>query len=121
MRQISFASPTNLNGNYQWESFPDLAEKKENKDSVTLAEINLEVFAKHRTSLNEGAKIVRTEEGAFLAMAADLSNRRFCHMHKFSTAKKCERPTCNRYIFPQNHPEAEIIGKAVFYPGNNTQ
>ena len=65
MQQISFDSPTNLNGNYQWESFPDLAEKKENKDSVTLAEINLEVFAKHRTALNEVAKIVTTEEGAF--------------------------------------------------------
>ena len=97
MRQISFDSPTNLNGNYQWENYPDLAEKKENKDSTTLAEVDLEVFAKHRTSVNEGAKIMRTEEGAF-----HMSTRRFCHMHKFSYAKKCERPKCDRYIFPQN-------------------
>ena len=92
MRQISFDSPTNMTGNYLWESFPDLAEKKEDKDSAALADIDLEVFAKHRTSHNEGARIVRTENGAFLAMAADLSTRRYCHMHKFFSANKCERP-----------------------------
>ena len=64
---------------------------------------------------------MRREEGAFLAMAADLSNRHYCHMHKFSSAKKCERPSCNRYIFPQDHPDAEIIGKAILYPGKLTQ
>ena len=58
MRQISFDSPTNLNGNYQWEMYPDLAEKKENKDSSTLAEVDLQVFAKHRTSVNEGSRYV---------------------------------------------------------------
>ena len=70
---------------------------------------------------NEGAKIVRTEAGAYLAMASDMSIRRYCHMHKFTYTKKCERPKCDRFIFPQLHPEAEIIGKAVFYPGNNSK
>ena len=101
--------------------YPDLAEKKENKDSSTLAEVDLKVFAKHRTSVSEGAKIVRTEEGAFLAMAADMSIRRYCHMHKFTYTKKCERPKCDRFIFPQLHPEAEIIGKAVCLPWEQLQ
>ena len=42
-------------------------------------------------------------------------------MHKFDYAKKCERPACDRFLFPQLHPEAEMIGKAVFYPGTNTK
>ena len=91
------------------------------KDSFTLAEVDLDLFSKNRTSLIEGAKIVRTEAGAFLAMTADMSIRRYCHMHKFTYTKKCERPKCDRFIFPQLHPEAEIIGKAVFYPGNNSK
>ena len=42
-------------------------------------------------------------------------------MHKLEFVKKCERTKCDRYIFPQLHPEAEIIGRAVFIQDNNTQ
>ena len=90
------------------------------QETHSILEVDLNLFAKNRNALNEGAKIVRTEDGAYLAMAYDMSIRRYCHMHKFDYAKKCERPACDRYLFPQLHPEAEMIGKAVFYPGTNT-
>ena len=118
IRKIDFDDPTNKTGNHLWMSFPDLAEKKENQNSVTLADVNLELFTKHRTSVNEGARIVRTEEGAFLACASSLSNGRFCHMHKFNTIKKCERPCCPRYIFPQVPLKLKLLERQYFIQEN---
>ena len=54
-------------------------------------------------------------------MSANMSQRRLCHMHQLDFVKKCERPMCNRFLFPQLHPEAEMIGKVVFIKGDNTQ
>ena len=42
-------------------------------------------------------------------------------MHKLDFVKKCERPMCPRFLFPELHHEAEMIGKVVFIKGDNTQ
>ena len=111
IRKIDFAnSSINTNhGNPMLENYPDLAERHENKSTNVLAEVDLEVFIKHRGVANEGARIVRTEAGAYIACAASINNPRFCHLHKLAT-KKCERPRCPRFLFPRVHPEAEVIG-----------
>ena len=77
IRKIDFNDPVinTKHGNQMWESFPDLAENQENKTTVGLAEVDMEVFTKHRTVANEGARIVRTEAGAFIACASSINNQ----------------------------------------------
>ena len=92
IRKIDFtnSSISRNNDNPMWENYPDLAELKENKSTSGLAEIDFEVFIKHRGQANEGARIVKTEAGAYLACAASITNPRLCHPHKLTT-KKCRQ------------------------------
>ena len=78
-------------------------------------------FSKYRTEMNVEAKVVRTEAGGYISMSSNLSQLRLCYMHQLDVIKKCERPLCTRFLFPQTHVEAEMIGKVHFIRGENTQ
>ena len=54
-------------------------------------------------------------------MSNNLGMRRLCYMHQLSTIKPCEIPQCSRFLFPQNHEEAEMIGKVHWISGDHTQ
>ena len=96
-------------------------EDGELKDAFTFAVLDVDQFQKYRTELNQGAQVVRTEAGGYLSMSSSMTQRRLCHMHQLDLIKKCERPMCPRFLFPQLHNEAEMIGKVIFIRGENTQ
>ena len=96
-------------------------EEGEPKDDTNYAVLDVTKFKKYRTEMNEGAKVVRTEAGGYLSMSSSMTQRRLCHMQQLDFIKKCERPLCPRFLFPQLHNEAEMIGRVTFIRGENTQ
>ena len=101
--------------------FPDLWEEGHGKTEPEYARLDLSLFDKYRTEMNNMAKVVQTQAGGYLSMSNNFSMRRLCYMHQLTVIKPCEIPQCTRWLFPQTHPEAELIGMVHWISGEFTQ
>ena len=120
-QSILFQDNTNKTDIYEISMYPDLLEEGEASKEPNYAVLDVDKFLKYRTEMNADAKVVCTEAGGYLSMSNSMSQRRHCYMHQLTFTKRCEMPLCSRFLFPQTHCEAEMIGKVHFIKGEYTQ